>query len=69
MPPRRSRGTAAAHVGQTAGSLRHRHAAKGQPAAEYEVGTRYIEGNGVPQNTDEGIRWLDRAAKAGIRAR
>ena len=41
-------------------------AAKGQPAAEYEIGTRYVEGNGVPQNTDEGIRWLERAANAGL---
>jgi localization factor PodJL len=41
-------------------------AAKGQPAAEYEIGIRYVEGNGVPQNTDEGIRWLERAANAGL---
>ena len=41
-------------------------AAKGQPAAEYEIGIRYVEGTGVPQNTDEGIRWLERAADAGL---
>ncbi|RKE69803.1 localization factor PodJL [Pseudorhodoplanes sinuspersici] len=41
-------------------------AAKGQPAAEYEIGIRYVEGNGVPQNTDEGVRWLERAANAGL---
>lgn len=41
-------------------------AAKGQSAAEYEIGIRYVEGNGVPQNTDEGVRWLERAANAGL---
>jgi localization factor PodJL len=41
-------------------------AAKGQPAAEYEVGTRFLDGKSVPQNAEEGVRWLDRAAKSGI---
>jgi localization factor PodJL len=41
-------------------------AARGQPAAQYEVGTRLIDGKSVPQNTEDGLRWLDRAAKAGI---
>jgi localization factor PodJL len=41
-------------------------AAKGQAAAEFEVGTRQIEGRGVPQNTEAGLRWLERAAEAGL---
>jgi localization factor PodJL len=41
-------------------------AAKGQPAAEYEVGTRFLDGKSVPQNAEEGVRWLERAAKSGI---
>lgn len=41
-------------------------AVKGQPAAEYEIGTRYIDGKSVPQNTEEGVRWLERAAKSGV---
>ncbi len=41
-------------------------AAKGQPAADYEIGIRYLEGQGVPQSTDDGMRWLERAADAGL---
>lgn len=41
-------------------------AMRGQPAAAYEVGIRLIEGNGIPQNTEEGIQWLERAADAGL---
>lgn len=41
-------------------------AAKGKPAAEYEVGVRLVEGNSVPVNAEEGLRWLRRAAKSGI---
>ena len=41
-------------------------AVKGQPAAEYEVGTRLLDGKSVPQNTEEGVRWLERAAKSGL---
>jgi localization factor PodJL len=41
-------------------------ASKGQPAAEYEVGIRQIEGRGTAQNTEAGMRWLERAARAGI---
>src|SRR5690606_5077727 len=41
-------------------------ASKGKPAAEYEVGIRQIEGRGVPQNTDAGLRWLERAAESGL---
>lgn len=41
-------------------------AAKGKPAAEYEVGVRLVEGNSAPVNAEEGLRWLRRAAKSGI---
>lgn len=41
-------------------------ASKGQPAAEFEVGIRQIEGRGVPQNTEAGLRWLERAAESGL---
>jgi TPR repeat protein len=41
-------------------------AAKGKPAAEYEVGVRLVEGKSVPVDTEQGLRWLKRAAKSGI---
>jgi localization factor PodJL len=41
-------------------------ALKGDPAAAFEVGLRYAEGKGVPQNLDEAAKWFDRAAQAGI---
>ena len=41
-------------------------AAKGNAAAEYEIGIRYLEGRTVPQNTEEALRWLERAAQSGI---
>jgi localization factor PodJL len=39
---------------------------KGDPAAAYEVGTRFAEGKGVPVNLDEAAKWFDRAAQAGL---
>jgi localization factor PodJL len=36
------------------------------PAAEYEIGARYAEGRGVPQNSQEAIRWFEKAANAGF---
>jgi localization factor PodJL len=41
-------------------------ALKGDPTAAYEVGVRFAEGKGVPQNLEEAAKWYDRAAKAGI---
>jgi localization factor PodJL len=41
-------------------------ALKGDATAAYEIGVRYAEGKGVPQNLDEAARWFDRAAQAGI---
>ena len=49
------------------GGLNLRAAAlKGDPTAAYEVGVRFAEGKGVPQNLDEAAKWYDRAAQAGI---
>jgi localization factor PodJL len=36
------------------------------PAAEYEIGARYAEGRGVPQNSQEAVRWFEKAANAGF---
>jgi localization factor PodJL len=47
------------------GSLRAA-AAKGDPAAEYEIAQRYAEGRGVPQNLSNAADWYDRAAKQGL---
>jgi localization factor PodJL len=41
-------------------------AAKGDPAAEYEIAQRYAEGRGLPQNLAEAADWFDRAAKQGL---
>jgi localization factor PodJL len=38
----------------------------GDPAAAYEVATRFAEGHGVAQNNEEAAHWLDRAAKMGL---
>jgi localization factor PodJL len=36
------------------------------PAAQYELGTRYAEGRGIQQSMPEAVRWLERAADAGF---
>jgi len=41
-------------------------AVKGDPAAEYEVAMRYLEGRSVPQNPADAAEWLERAAKQGL---
>jgi localization factor PodJL len=41
-------------------------ALKGDPTAAYEVGMRFADGKGVPQNFDDAAKWYDRAAQAGI---
>ena len=48
------------------GSSLRTAAAKGDPAAEYEVAVRYAEGRGVQQNLDEAAEWFERAAKQGL---
>jgi localization factor PodJL len=47
------------------GSLRTA-AAKGDPAAEYEIAQRYAEGRGLPQNLAEAADWFGRAARQGL---
>jgi localization factor PodJL len=41
-------------------------ALKGDATAAFEIGVRYAEGKGVPQNLDEAAKWMDRAAQAGL---
>jgi localization factor PodJL len=41
-------------------------ALKGDATAAYEIGVRFAEGKGAPQNLDEAAKWIDRAAQAGI---
>jgi localization factor PodJL len=41
-------------------------AAAGDPAAAYEVATRFMEGRGVPANLEEAAKWLERAASKGL---
>jgi localization factor PodJL len=38
----------------------------GDPAAAYEVATRFAEGRGVLQNDEEAAHWLQRAAEKGL---
>jgi localization factor PodJL len=41
-------------------------AAANNPAADYEIGARYAEGRGVPQSSQEAVRWFEKAANAGF---
>lgn len=41
-------------------------ALKGNPAAAYEIGTRFAEGKGVAPDLDQAAKWYDRAAQAGV---
>jgi localization factor PodJL len=43
-----------------------RAAADGDAAAQFEIGARYGEGRGVPQNLAEAARWFERAATQGL---
>lgn len=36
------------------------------PAAEFEVASRFTEGRGVPPSNEQAVRWLERAAKQGL---
>lgn len=38
----------------------------GDPAAEFEVASRFTEGRGVPPSNEQAVRWLERAAKQGL---
>lgn len=41
-------------------------AQKGDPSAEFVVGSRLAEGRGVPQNIEEALRWYMRSAQQGF---
>jgi localization factor PodJL len=41
-------------------------AAKGDPAAEFEVAVRLAEGRGIPQNFTAAAEWFERAARQGL---
>jgi localization factor PodJL len=41
-------------------------AAKGDPAAAFEIGVRYADGRGVPQNLSAAAEWFGRAADQGL---
>src|SRR5262245_35960210 len=41
-------------------------AAKGDPAAEFEIAIRFAEGRGMPQNFPAAAEWFERAAKQGL---
>jgi localization factor PodJL len=41
-------------------------ATSGDPAASYEVGARFADGTGVPQDLTTAAAWFDRAARGGV---
>ncbi len=41
-------------------------AAKGDPAAQYEIALRFADGRGLPQNLNAAAQWFERAAKQGL---
>jgi TPR repeat protein len=41
----------------------HKAAERGHPDAQYNLGFMYLLGEGVPVDTEEGLRWLHRSAK------
>jgi localization factor PodJL len=41
-------------------------ASDGDPAAQYMIADRYLEGNGTKRNVKKATEWLDRAARAGL---
>lgn len=46
-------------------SLRHA-AARGNPAAQFEIGARYAKGSGVPVDMERAAQWFGRAAAQGL---
>jgi localization factor PodJL len=48
------------------GSALRAAAARGDPAAQYEIAQRYADGRGVPQNLTEAANWFERAAGQGL---
>lgn len=55
----------AAPAPEAALSWYRRAAESGHPDAQRILGTRYLRGDGVEQNSPEGLRWLTAAAEAG----
>jgi localization factor PodJL len=64
--PHGTRATSVDKLPAAIGGALRAAAAKGDPAAEYEIAQRYAEGRGVPQNLAEAADWFDRAAKQGL---
>ncbi len=64
--PHGTRATSVDKLPAAIGGALRAAAAKGNPAAEYEIAQRYAEGRGVPQNLAEAADWFDRAAKQGL---
>jgi len=48
------------------GSALRAAAAKGDPAAEFEIGVRFADGRGIPQDWTAASEWFERAAKQGL---
>jgi len=65
-PPAPTTQTIAPPAAPMVGSTLQLAVAAGDPAAEYELGSRYAEGRGVSQNPSEAVRWLERSAKSGF---
>ena len=65
LAPARSNGADRLPAAIGSGGLRAA-AVKGDPAAEYEVATRFAEGRGVPQSLAEAAIWFERAANQGL---
>lgn len=38
---------------------------RGDTDAQFELGLRYLTGEGLPKNEEEGVRWVEKAAEAG----
>jgi localization factor PodJL len=65
--PGRSVGIVEDKLPVTIGNAALRAAAiAGDPAAAYEVASRFAEGRGVSPSNEEEARWLERAAKQGL---
>jgi localization factor PodJL len=58
--------TAAEQLPAAFGSALRAAAAKGDPAAQYEVALRYAEARGVAQNPTEAAYWFEQAANQGL---
>lgn len=65
-PSRGGRGSDADKLPASISGALRAAAAKGDPAAQYEIAQRYAEGRGVPQDLAEAAEWFDRAAKQGL---